>query len=152
MSAQNSKGIQTLLDVSKSAAYNNPLTPYLLTNHPKAEREAQKIVQKAREYRTRRVKDARTEAQREIDDYRQQKDDEFKKFEKEVRLVSASKPEHTRGNKKAEEDASRDAEEQLNAIRASGDKSGQKVIEDLLKAVTDVRPEVPDRVSAPTQA
>lgn len=37
--------------------------------------------------RTRRVKDARTEAQREIDDYRQQKDDEFKKFEKEVRKL-----------------------------------------------------------------
>ncbi|KAL9609853.1 MAG: hypothetical protein Q9167_005397, partial [Letrouitia subvulpina] len=92
--------------------------------------------------RTRRVKDARTEAQREIDDYRQQKDDEFKKFEKE----------HTRGNKKAEEDASRDAEEQLQAIRAAGDKSGHKVIGDLLKAVTDVQPDVPDRVSAPAQA
>lgn len=67
-------------------------------------------------------------------------------------MTNSHNLQHTRGNKKAEEDASRDAEEQLNAIRASGDKSGQKVIEDLLKAVTDVRPEVPDRVSAPTQA
>merc|ERR1711939_748065 len=52
MSAQNSAGIQTLLD---------------------AEKEAQKIVQKAREYRTKRVKDAKTEAQKEIEEYRKRK-------------------------------------------------------------------------------
>jgi len=34
--------------------------------------------------RTKRVKDARSEAQKEIEDYRKQKDDEFKAFEKEV--------------------------------------------------------------------
>ncbi|KAL6708906.1 hypothetical protein ACN47E_002313 [Coniothyrium glycines] len=62
MSAQNSAGIQTLLD---------------------AEREAQKIVQQAREYRTKRVKDARNEAQKEIDEYRKQKEEEYQKFEKE---------------------------------------------------------------------
>lgn len=38
--------------------------------------------------RTKRVKDARNEAQKEIEEYRNQKDDEFKKFEKEVRKVS----------------------------------------------------------------
>ncbi|KAG9822514.1 hypothetical protein KCU86_g16581, partial [Aureobasidium melanogenum] len=59
MSAQNSAGIQTLLD---------------------AEREAQKIVQQAREYRTKRVKDARSEAQKEIDEYRNKKEEEFKQF------------------------------------------------------------------------
>ncbi|KAH9880564.1 hypothetical protein IAQ61_000857 [Plenodomus lingam] len=62
MSAQNSAGIQTLLD---------------------AEREAQKIVQQAREYRTKRVKDARNEAQKEIEDYRKEKEAEYQKFEKE---------------------------------------------------------------------
>ncbi|KAK3708748.1 hypothetical protein LTR37_011269 [Vermiconidia calcicola] len=56
MAAQNSAGIQTLLD---------------------AEREAQKIVQKDR---TKRVKDARSEAQKEVEDYRKQKEDEYKKF------------------------------------------------------------------------
>ena len=35
--------------------------------------------------RSKRVKDARNEAQKEIEEYRKQKDDEFKKFEKEVR-------------------------------------------------------------------
>ncbi|KAF9731167.1 vacuolar ATPase [Paraphaeosphaeria minitans] len=62
MSAQNSAGIQTLLD---------------------AEREAQKIVQQAPLDRTKRVKDARSEAQKEIEDYRTEKEDEFQKFEKE---------------------------------------------------------------------
>ncbi|KAL8933311.1 MAG: hypothetical protein Q9216_006426 [Gyalolechia sp. 2 TL-2023] len=116
MSAQNSKGIQTLLD---------------------AEREAQKIVQKDR---SKRVKDARSEAQKEIEDYRKQKEEEFQKFEKE----------HTSGNQKAEEDAGKDADEQVQGIKSSGDKSGQKVVDDLLRVVMDVRPEVPDRVSAPT--
>ncbi|ORY54981.1 V-type ATPase [Pseudomassariella vexata] len=61
-SAQNSQGIQTLLD---------------------AEREASKIVQKAREYRTKRVREARDEAKKEIDTYRSEKESEFKKFESE---------------------------------------------------------------------
>lgn len=112
MSAQNSKGIQTLLD---------------------AEREAQKIVQKAREYRTKRVKDARNEAQKEIEEYRNQKDDEFKKFEKE----------QTGGNKKAEEEAKEDAEEKLKEIKNAGSKTGDQVVEELLRVVTDVKPEVP---------
>ncbi|KAI9682825.1 MAG: H(+)-transporting V1 sector ATPase subunit G [Bathelium mastoideum] len=115
MSAQNSAGIQTLLD---------------------AEREAQKIVQKAREYRTKRVKDARSEAQKEIDDYRKQKEEEFKAYEKE----------HSSGNQKAEEDANKDTEEKINEIKGIGDKEGKKVVEDLLKAVFDVKPEVPDRI------
>ncbi|TGO88918.1 hypothetical protein BPOR_0134g00050 [Botrytis porri] len=91
MSAQNSAGIQTLLD---------------------AERDAQKIVQKAREYRTKRVKEARDEAKKEIDAYRKEKEDEFKKFE----------AEHTSGNKKAEEDANKDAEIKLKEIKEAGKK------------------------------
>ena len=35
--------------------------------------------------RTKRVKDARSEAQKEIEDYKKQKEEEFKAFEKEVR-------------------------------------------------------------------
>ncbi|MCJ1483955.1 H(+)-transporting V1 sector ATPase subunit G [Schaereria dolodes] len=120
MSAQNSAGIQTLLD---------------------AEREAQKIVQKSREYRTKRVKDARTEAQKEIEEYRKQKDEEFKKFE----------TEHSSGNKKAEEDANKDADSKVEEIKRAGGKSGDKVVEDLLRVVTEVKPEVPDRVAAPPQ-
>lgn len=119
MSAQNSAGIQTLLD---------------------AEREAQKIVQRAREYRTKRVKEARDEAKKEIDAYKKQKDDEFKKFE----------AEHTSGNKKAEEDANKDAEVQMKGIKEGGKKGQDKVLADLLKAVIDVNPKVPNRVEIPT--
>ncbi|KAF2707223.1 V-type ATPase G subunit [Pleomassaria siparia CBS 279.74] len=112
MSAQNSAGIQTLLD---------------------AEREAQKIVQKAREYRTKRVKDARSEAQKEIEQYRKEKDETFKKFEKE----------HSSGNKKAEEDANKEADVKVKEIKDIGNKSGSKVVDQLLAAVTDVKPEPP---------
>ena len=34
--------------------------------------------------RTKRIKDAKSEAHKEIEEYRQQKEDEFKKFEAEV--------------------------------------------------------------------
>jgi hypothetical protein len=36
--------------------------------------------------RTKRVKDARNEAQKEIDDYKKEKDNEYQKFESEVRM------------------------------------------------------------------
>lgn len=36
--------------------------------------------------RTKRIRDAKAEAQKEIDEYRQQKEEEFKKFEAEVSL------------------------------------------------------------------
>ncbi|TVY29741.1 V-type proton ATPase subunit G [Lachnellula hyalina] len=142
MSAQNSAGIQTLLD---------------------AEREAQKIVQRgwcsgarvsieqvANVYhvqlenlmiadRTKRVKEARDEAKKEIDEYKKQKDVEFKKFESE----------HTSGNKKAEEDASKDAEVKIKEIQEAGKKGQDQVVKDLLKAVIDVKPVVPDRIEVP---
>merc|ERR1711939_1271210 len=108
MSAQNSAGIQTLLD---------------------AEKEAQKIVQKAREYRTKRVKDAKTEAQKEIEEYRKKKEEEFKKFESE----------QSSGNK--------EAEAKVKEIQEAGKKSGKKVVEDLIKAVTSPHPEVPVKIS-----
>ncbi|KAK3622632.1 H(+)-transporting V1 sector ATPase subunit G [Elasticomyces elasticus] len=114
MAAQSSAGIQTLLN---------------------AEQEAQKIVQKAREYRTKRVKDARSEAQKEIEEYRQQKDQEYNSFEKE----------HTSGNKAAEEQADKDTQKQLDEIKQIGKKTGPQVVEDLIKAVMTVNPQVPDR-------
>ncbi|KAJ6084519.1 V-type proton ATPase subunit G [Penicillium sp. IBT 16267x] len=116
MSAQNSAGIQTLLD---------------------AEREAQKIVQQAREYRTKRIREAKAEAQKEIEEYRNQKEEEYKKFE----------AEHSSGFKKAEEDASKEAEEKLKEIQAAGKTQGDKVVEDLIKATTYVKPVVPEKIA-----
>ncbi|KAI9817262.1 MAG: hypothetical protein M1827_001375 [Pycnora praestabilis] len=125
--AQNSAGIQTLLDVRSPEAPQSP---------------GQIAKRSTREYRTKRVKDARSEAQKEIEDYKKQKDEEFKKFESE----------HSSGNKKAEEDANKEAEEKMNEIKEIEGKSGDKVIEDLLKAIMEVKPEVPDRVAAPAKA
>ncbi|KAI0018658.1 vacuolar ATPase [Xylariomycetidae sp. FL0641] len=113
MAAQNSAGIQTLLD---------------------AEREASKIVQKAREFRTKRVREARDEAKKEIDAYRQSKEEEFKKFE----------AEHTQGNKQAEEEANKDADVQIEEIKAAGEKGRDQVIDDMLTAIVEVKPVPPE--------
>ena len=112
MSAQNSAGIQTLLD---------------------AERDASKIVQKAREFRTKRVKEARDEAKKEIESYKAKKEAEYKKFE----------AEHTQGNKQAEEEANKDAEAKIKEIKESGKKSQDQVVKNLLKAVFEAQPEPP---------
>ncbi|VUC25319.1 unnamed protein product [Clonostachys rosea] len=112
MSAQNSSGIQTLLD---------------------AEREASKIVQKAREFRTKRVKEARDEAKQEINDYRAQKEQEFKKFE----------AEHSKGNEQAEDEANKEAEKQIQIIKEAGKKGQAGVIKNLLTAVLDAKPVPP---------
>ncbi|CAD0086280.1 unnamed protein product [Aureobasidium mustum] len=93
----------------------------------------------AREYRTKRVKDARSEAQKEIDEYRNKKEEEFKQFS----------TQHTSGNEQAEKDASKDTDEKLKEIKSIGDKEGSTVVENLLRAVTDVKPQVPDRVEQP---
>ncbi|KAJ5128373.1 Vacuolar (H+)-ATPase G subunit [Penicillium atrosanguineum] len=116
-SAQNSAGIQTLLD---------------------AEREAQKIVQQSREYRTKRIRDAKAEAQKEIEEYRNQKEEEYKKFE----------AAHSSGFKKSEDEANVEAEAKLKEIQAAGKKHGDKVVSDLTKATTDVKPEVPEKIAA----
>ncbi|KAK4098427.1 V-type ATPase [Parathielavia hyrcaniae] len=108
-SAQNSAGIQTLLD---------------------AEREASKIVQKAREYRTKRVREARDEAKKEIEAYRANKEAEFKGFE----------AQHTQGNKEAEEEADKEADAKIKEIQQAGKKHQDDVISNLLSAVFDAQP------------
>ena len=57
---------------------------------------------------------------------------------------------HTSGNKQAEEQAEKDTDEKLEEIKQIGQKTGPKVVDDLLKAVVDVKPIVPDRVEQPT--
>ncbi|KAJ5401374.1 uncharacterized protein N7487_007270 [Penicillium crustosum] len=114
MSAQNSAGIQTLLD---------------------AEREAQKIVQKDR---TQRIRDAKSEAQKEIEEYRNQKEEEYKKFE----------GEHSSGYKVSEAEADKEAEVKLQEIKESGKKQGEKVIADLIRVTTDVKPVASEKIKA----
>ncbi|OKP14604.1 V-type proton ATPase subunit G [Penicillium subrubescens] len=86
--------------------------------------------------RTKRIRDAKAEAQKEIEEYRNQKEEEYKKFE----------AEHSSGFKVAEEEANKEAEEKLKEIQAAGKKHGDKVVEDLIKATTDVKPQVPEKI------
>lgn len=50
------------------------------------------------------------------------------------------------GNKKAEEDANKDADVKLEGIKKAGDQKGQKVIDDLVQAVCSPHPEVPEKI------
>ncbi|KJK76249.1 hypothetical protein H634G_08655 [Metarhizium anisopliae BRIP 53293] len=111
-SAQNSAGIQTLLDVRPAL---------LLTS--------------SREFRTKRVREARDEAKKEIADYKSSKEEEFKKFE----------AEHSRGNQQAEEEASKEADKEIQIIREAGSKGQAGVVKNLLSAVFDVQPVAPEK-------
>ncbi|KAI5297183.1 hypothetical protein KEM55_005038 [Ascosphaera atra] len=87
--------------------------------------------------RTKRVKDARAEAQKEIEAYREQKEEEFKKFE----------AEHSSGFKVAEEQADKDAEGQLREIKDAGKKNGPNVVEKLVNTVVTVEAKVPEKIA-----
>lgn len=81
------------------------------------------------------MREARDEAKKEIDAYRKQKEDEFKKFESE----------HAAGNKQAEDEANKEAEAKIKEIKAAGKKSQDKVVSDLLKAIFEVKPVPPSK-------
>lgn len=52
---------------------------------------------------------------------------------------------HTSGNKKMEDDANKDTEKKIAEIKQIGKDKGSKVVSDLLKAVTEVKPVPPTR-------
>ena len=56
---------------------------------------------------------------------------------------------HSSGNKAAEEQAEKDTQGKLDEIKQIGEKTGPQVVQDLLKAVVDVKPEVPNKVEQP---
>lgn len=117
--------------------------------------------------RTKRVREARDEAKKEIEEYRKAKEEEFRKFEAQVcqsttviittshsrpyshsafRHLEADAtcfPQHSAGNKQAEDEANKEAEIRIKEIKAAGQKSQEKVINDLLKAVFEVKPVPP---------
>lgn len=55
---------------------------------------------------------------------------------------------HTQGNKQAEDEANKEAEARIKEIEEAGKKNQDKVVQDLLKAVFEVRPVVPTQESA----
>jgi len=110
MAAQQSQSIQTLLE---------------------AEKEAAKIVQQARQYRVQKLKDARTEALKEIDEYKKAKDVEFKAFE-------AS---HAGTTSNAQTTIDKETDVKLEEITDAYNKSKGVVIKKLLDRVVLVEPE-----------
>lgn len=56
----------------------------------KAEKEAAEVVNEARKYRTNHLKSAKTDAQKEIEEYRKQKETELQNYEKEQTGVNSN--------------------------------------------------------------
>jgi hypothetical protein len=56
---------------------------------------------------------------------------------------------HSSGNQKAEEEAKKDADKKIKEIQEASKKGQDKVIKDLLNAVFEVKPVVPDRIEVP---
>ncbi|KDQ61761.1 hypothetical protein JAAARDRAFT_55098 [Jaapia argillacea MUCL 33604] len=111
MAAQQSQGIQTLLE---------------------AEKEAAKVVQQARQYRVQRLKDARSEATKEIEAYKKTKEAEFKNFE-------AS---HAGVTQDAQAAVDKDTAGRLQTITDSYQKHKDVVVKKLLDRVVLVKPEL----------
>jgi len=109
MATQQSQGIQTLLE---------------------AEKEAAKVVQQARQYRVQKLKDARSEAEREIVEYKQSKEAEFKAFES-TRAGATSTVQAT---------VDKETEVKLQGITELYNKSKDVVVNELLDRVILVEP------------
>ncbi|PRT53170.1 V-type proton ATPase subunit G [Wickerhamiella sorbophila] len=105
MSASSSPGIQTLLA---------------------AEQKAQDIVQKARQYRSERLKASKADALKEVEEYKQKKEAEF---------ASSSTNEQVSANQ-LNEDAEKAAQAQIEAVQKQGAASKDKVIKMLVERVT----------------
>ena len=58
---------------------------------------------------------------------------------------------HSSGFKKDEEDANEEAEAKLAEIKDAGNQKGDKVVEDLIYAMVNVNPEVPDKIVSKSQ-
>ncbi|KIK99798.1 hypothetical protein PAXRUDRAFT_822332 [Paxillus rubicundulus Ve08.2h10] len=111
MAAQHSQGIQTLLE---------------------AEKEAAKIVQQARQYRVQRLKDARSEASKEIEEYRRAKETEFMAF-------AAS---HDGNIFNAQAAVDRETDLKLQAITDAFEANKGAVVTKLLDRVVLIKPEL----------
>ncbi|KAF8986229.1 H(+)-transporting V1 sector ATPase subunit G [Entomortierella lignicola] len=111
MAASNSTGIQTLLE---------------------AEREASKIVEKARQYRTKRLKDARAEAATEIEELKAEKNEAFKKFEQD----------HAGSSDQTTHRVEVETEQKRVEIETAFNKNKDAVLAKLLETVYTVEPKI----------
>ncbi|KAL6304591.1 H+-ATPase G subunit-domain-containing protein, partial [Sparassis latifolia] len=97
-----------------------------------AEKEAAKVVQQAREYRVQKLKDARAQATKEIEEYKTLKEAQFKAFE-------AS---HAGNTQSAQAAVDKETDIKLKEITASYNKNRNEVVQKLLDRVVLVKPEL----------
>ena len=93
----------------------------------KTEKDAAEIVNEARKYRTNRLKSARTDAQKEIDEYKKQKEEELKQYESK----------HAGLNESLEKDADAQVQEELEARRKQFKEKKDSVVKLLIDAVNN---------------
>ncbi|KAI9592496.1 H+-ATPase G subunit-domain-containing protein [Syncephalis fuscata] len=98
----------------------------------KAEAEATRIVQQARQYRVKRAKDARDEAEREIVTLKEQKKKELQDYEQQ----------HAGDAMKEQERIAADTEVKIAEIRKAFGVNREQVVKKLLEAVTSVAPKL----------
>lgn len=98
----------------------------------KTEKEAAEIVNEARKYRTSRLKSAKSDAQKEIDEYKAAKDTELKQFEEK----------HLGINELAEKEADAAAEKELQDIKSKYESKKSAVVQLLVDAATKPTPEL----------
>lgn len=97
----------------------------------KTEKEAAEIVNEARKYRTARLKSAKLDAQKEIDEYKKVKEGE----------VTAYEQKHLGLNELTKQQADESVQKELDAIQAHYKDHKDKVVELLIEAVTTPKPE-----------
>ncbi|CAK7902830.1 V-type proton ATPase subunit G [[Candida] anglica] len=98
----------------------------------KTEKDAAEIVNEARKYRTNRLKSAKADAQKEIDEYKQQKEAELKKYE----------DEHAGLNESISKDADAEVQKELADIKAKYAEKKTAVVKLLVDATTKPTPEL----------
>lgn len=98
----------------------------------KTEKDAAEQVNEARKYRTTRLKSAKVDAKREIDEYKKQKEEELKSYEKE----------HETLNDTTEKEADVEVEKELKAIKATFKEKKNSVVKLVVDAALKPTPEL----------
>jgi len=90
------------------------------------------VVQEARQYRTQKLKDARAQAEKEIERYRLAKEQEFKKYE----------AEHVGQTQVSQSAIDKETETTLVKITTSFQTNREKVVDKLMDRVILIKPEL----------
>lgn len=98
----------------------------------KSEKEAAEIVNEARKYRTSRLKSAKHDAQKEIDEYKELKEKELAKYEQD----------HAGINESIEKEADAQALKELEEIKKKFQEKKKDVVKLLIDAATKPTPEL----------